>query len=86
MLGFIAGGAGYLMVGKDVSDEVSSSLVTVRRVEAHDQITRDLMNEKYGYPRWLNVFAMWMIVVNPLTKFGLCSRPVSSSHLDMYTR
>lgn len=34
------------------------------------------MQPKYGYPRWLNLFAMWMIVIIPLTKFGLCSRPV----------
>ncbi|KAI9638491.1 putative amino acid transporter [Dioszegia hungarica] len=58
-LGFVAGASGYLMIGNGVSDE----------------ITKDLMDEVYGYPRWLNVFALWMIVINPLTKFGLCSRP-----------
>ncbi|RSH87168.1 hypothetical protein EHS25_003659 [Saitozyma podzolica] len=58
---FVAGAAGYLMIGNSVSDE----------------ITRDLMQDKYGYPRWLNLFATWMIVVNPLTKFGLCSRPLN---------
>ena len=41
------------------------------------QITRDLMQPKYGYPRWLNLIALWMIAIIPLTKFGLCSRPVS---------
>jgi vesicular inhibitory amino acid transporter len=50
------------------------------------QITRDLMQEKYGYPRWLNLFALWMIVINPLTKFGLCSRPVSSGVSALYLR
>lgn len=42
-----------------------------------DEITRDLMKPKYGYPVLLNLFAVWMIVVNPLTKFGLCSRPLN---------
>lgn len=41
------------------------------------QITRDLMQPKYAYPRWLNLFALWMIVINPVTKFGLCSRPLN---------
>lgn len=35
------------------------------------------MREKYHYPRILNIVALWMIVINPLTKFGLSSRPVS---------
>jgi vesicular inhibitory amino acid transporter len=35
------------------------------------------MQPKYGYPRWLNLFALWMIVINPVTKFGLCSRPLN---------
>jgi vesicular inhibitory amino acid transporter len=42
-----------------------------------DEITRDLMQPKYAYPRWLNLFALWMIVINPVTKFGLCSRPLN---------
>lgn len=41
-----------------------------------DEITRDLMEPMYGYPRFLNYFAVWMIVVTPLTKFGLCARPL----------
>ena len=61
-ISFVAGTAGYLMIGNRVSDE----------------ITRDLMLPKYGYSRVLNVFALWMIVIIPLTKFGLCSRPVRS--------
>ncbi|WWD07224.1 hypothetical protein V865_005321 [Kwoniella europaea PYCC6329] len=60
-ISFVAGAAGYLMIGQDVSDE----------------ITRDLMQEKYQYPHLLNVLALWMIVVNPLTKFGLSSRPLN---------
>ncbi|ORY26805.1 transmembrane amino acid transporter protein-domain-containing protein [Naematelia encephala] len=60
-ISFVAGAAGYLMIGNTVSDE----------------ITRDLMLERYGYPRWLNLLALWMIVVNPVTKFGLASRPLN---------
>ncbi|KAK4688314.1 hypothetical protein P7C73_g1792, partial [Tremellales sp. Uapishka_1] len=60
-ISFIAGAAGYLMIGNTVSDE----------------ITRDLMQEKYHYSRALNLFATWMIVINPLTKFGLASRPLN---------
>lgn len=60
IISFVAGSSGYLMIGDKVSDE----------------ITRDIMKPEYGYPRWLNLVALWMIVINPLTKFGLCSRPV----------
>lgn len=35
------------------------------------------MRGKYHYPRALNIMALWMIVINPLTKFRLSSRPVS---------
>lgn len=60
-ISFTAGAAGYLMFGKTVSDEV----------------TKDLMRGKYHYPRALNIMALWMIVINPLTKFGLSSRPLN---------
>ncbi|WVQ77614.1 hypothetical protein IAR50_007302 [Cryptococcus sp. DSM 104548] len=60
-ISFIAGASGYLMIGSTVSDEV----------------TKDLMQEKYHYPRILNIVALWMIVINPLTKFGLSSRPLN---------
>ncbi|TYJ51512.1 hypothetical protein B9479_007908 [Cryptococcus floricola] len=60
-ISFIAGASGYLMIGSTVSDE----------------ITKDLMQEKYHYPRILNIVALWMIVINPLTKFGLSSRPLN---------
>lgn len=43
------------------------------------------MLSKYHYPRALNVFATWMIVVNPLTKFGLCTRPVSLTAISCMT-
>jgi vesicular inhibitory amino acid transporter len=35
-----------------------------------------MMKPKYGYPVFLNNVAIWMIVITPLTKFGLCSRPL----------
>jgi len=59
-ISMLAGGAGYLMMGDKVSDE----------------ITRDMMKPKYGYPKVLNYIAIWMIIVTPLTKFGLCTRPL----------
>lgn len=60
-ISFISGAAGYLMIGDVVSDE----------------ITREMLDPYYGYPRALNMVAVWMIVVTPLTKFGLCSRPLN---------
>jgi vesicular inhibitory amino acid transporter len=35
-----------------------------------------MMKPKYGYPPFLNHIAIWMIIITPLTKFGLCSRPL----------
>lgn len=58
---FVSGAAGYLMMGDAVSDEIS----------------KDLMNPKYGYPPVLNKIALWMIVLVPLTKYGLTSRPLN---------
>lgn len=29
-----------------------------------------------GFPPLLNKIALWMIVLSPLTKFALCTRPV----------
>lgn len=59
------------MIGDTVSDEVGHFLD-----RSDQQITRDMMNATYGYPVILNHFALWMIVLTPLTKFGLCTRPV----------
>jgi vesicular inhibitory amino acid transporter len=56
-IAFAAGATGYLMFGDEVSD----------------QITRDLKNPLFGYPKILNTFAVWMIVSAPVSKFGLCS-------------
>lgn len=57
----VSGTMGYLMMGDNVSDEIS----------------KDLMNPKYGYPPTLNIIALWMIVLVPLTKYGLTSRPLN---------
>ncbi|BEI79840.1 hypothetical protein CcaverHIS002_0103690 [Cutaneotrichosporon cavernicola] len=61
IISFAAGATGYLMFGNEVSD----------------QITRDLKNPAYGYPTVLNAFAVWMIISAPVSKFGLCSRPLN---------
>ncbi|MDN8980700.1 hypothetical protein Q0P29_14475, partial [Staphylococcus aureus] len=42
-----------------------------------DEITREMMDPRFGYPIIINIAAVWMIVVNPLTKFALCSRPLN---------
>ncbi|BEI88921.1 uncharacterized protein CcaverHIS019_0202830 [Cutaneotrichosporon cavernicola] len=56
----ITGAMGYLMMGDDVSDEIS----------------KDMMNPKMKYPKAINNVALWMIVLVPLTKYGLTSRPL----------
>lgn len=56
----IIGIAGYLMFGRDVSDEVSQNLLRVP-----------------GYNPWLNKIALWMLVLNPLSKFALSARPLN---------
>lgn len=40
-----------------------------------DEVTRDLTSIR-EYPQWLTKTAVWLIVVVPLTKFALASRPV----------
>lgn len=40
-----------------------------------DEITRDL-SETVGYPRILNKIAIWLIIINPLSKFALAARPL----------
>jgi vesicular inhibitory amino acid transporter len=43
-----------------------------------DEITRDLANTK-GYPRVLNKVALWLILINPLSKFALAARPINAT-------
>ncbi|MCO5566231.1 hypothetical protein L7F22_019907 [Adiantum nelumboides] len=40
-----------------------------------DEITRDL-SQTIGYPRILNKVAIWLIIINPLSKFALAARPL----------
>lgn len=40
-----------------------------------DEITRDLANT-HGYPHLLNKVAIWLIIINPLSKFALAARPI----------
>ncbi|KDQ63800.1 hypothetical protein JAAARDRAFT_29847 [Jaapia argillacea MUCL 33604] len=54
------GGAGYLMFGRDVQDEIS----------------KDLLNT-VGFNPLLNKVALWMLVINPLSKFALATRPLN---------
>lgn len=41
------------------------------------QITKNLISTP-GFPAWLNQLALWMIVLSPVSKFALSTRPVSS--------
>ena len=43
---------------------------------ADGQVTQDLLNPKYGYPRYLNIAALWLIALTPITKFALSTRPL----------
>ncbi|CAE6428329.1 unnamed protein product [Rhizoctonia solani] len=56
----IVGAGGYVMFGRDVSDEVSVDLMKIPE-----------------YNQTLNKIAVWMLVISPLTKFALCTRPLN---------
>ncbi|EST04772.1 Amino acid transporter, transmembrane [Kalmanozyma brasiliensis GHG001] len=43
-----------------------------------DEITKDLARTP-GFPRVLNSVAIWLIVVNPLSKFALATRPIQTT-------
>ncbi|SNX85493.1 related to amino acid transport protein [Melanopsichium pennsylvanicum] len=47
-------------------------------VNVSDEITKDLAKTE-GYPRWLNHLAIWLIVINPLSKFALATRPIQTT-------
>lgn len=42
----------------------------------HDEISQDLLLTK-GYNPTLNKIALWMLVINPLSKFALATRPLN---------
>lgn len=43
-----------------------------------DEITKDLARTA-GYPKVLNSVAIWLIVINPLSKFALATRPIQTT-------
>lgn len=43
-----------------------------------DEITRDLARTK-GYPKIFNKIAIWLIIINPLSKFALAARPIDTT-------
>ncbi|PWN49277.1 hypothetical protein IE53DRAFT_317914 [Violaceomyces palustris] len=43
-----------------------------------DEITRDLAKTA-GFPHVLNKMAIWLIVINPLAKFALATRPIQTT-------
>lgn len=43
-----------------------------------DEITKDLAKTT-GFPIWLNSIAIWLIVINPLSKFALATRPIQTT-------
>lgn len=43
-----------------------------------DEVTRNLANTG-GYPKVLNKVAIWLIIINPLSKFALAARPINST-------
>lgn len=65
------------MFGINVSDEVSLQLPRNCSYDrARSQVSRDLLQTP-GYNPFLNQAALWMLVISPLSKFALCTRPVS---------
>lgn len=72
----VIGVTGYLMFGNNVSDEVSlmgKHLLT--DTERPMQFSQDLMSTA-GYNVLLNRVALWGLVITPLSKFALSTRPV----------
>ncbi|EJT97835.1 hypothetical protein DACRYDRAFT_91301 [Dacryopinax primogenitus] len=43
-----------------------------------DEVSKDLVNTP-GYPRWLNIVMAVGLVINPLSKYALCTRPLSTT-------
>ena len=79
------GVTGYLMFGNDVCEEVSIAHRPVDIVAYHDsriQFSQDLMRTP-GYNRTLNRAAMWGLVLVPISKFALATRPVRNTLQDV---
>ncbi|KAN0064042.1 hypothetical protein ACQY0O_003648 [Thecaphora frezii] len=69
-LAYLAAGCIYLTIG------MAGYAMFGRDVSG--EITSDLARTE-GVPAWLNRGAVWMIVVNPLAKFALATRPVQTT-------
>lgn len=72
------GVTGYLMFGNNVSDEVSTPSSSPNRVSkvVEPQFSQELTITP-GYNPTLNRLAVWGLVIAPLSKFALATRPVS---------
>lgn len=44
----------------------------------HDEISVDLLNTP-GYEPWLNQICLWLLVVSPLSKYGLTVQPLNTT-------
>jgi vesicular inhibitory amino acid transporter len=71
---------GYIMYGRDVSDEVGLHMYRVQYEHGHlhSQISKDLANTP-GFSATLNQLAVWSVALVPLTKAPLALRPVRFS-------
>ncbi|KAF5337361.1 hypothetical protein D9611_003336 [Ephemerocybe angulata] len=56
------GGAGYLMFGNNVHDEISLDLLLTP-----------------GYSPLLNQICLWLLVISPISKFGLNAQPLNTT-------
>ncbi|KAJ2918943.1 hypothetical protein MD484_g1378, partial [Candolleomyces efflorescens] len=56
------GGAGYLMFGNDVHDEISIDLLITP-----------------GYSSLVNQVCLWLLVISPISKFGLNAQPLNTT-------
>ncbi|PLW06142.1 hypothetical protein PCANC_25176 [Puccinia coronata f. sp. avenae] len=65
---YVAAGSMYMIVGLIgylmFGDDVSQ------------EITQDILRTP-GYPKMINQFAIWMVGINPIAKFALCTRPLN---------
>ncbi|KNZ63883.1 uncharacterized protein VP01_10893g1 [Puccinia sorghi] len=44
--------------------------------DVSQEITQDILRTP-GYPKVINQFATWMVGINPVAKFALCTRPLN---------
>jgi len=46
--------------------------------DVSDEVSKDLLSTP-GYNPYLNQAALWMLVISPLSKFALCTRPLNTT-------